>query len=570
MQLPSDKTMFIHAILVGLLARHTFAQTKQDTFVKGKPDKIPSAFSTVAHVDMDLFARPELKVVFGRNWINQDELMDIKTKNGASVMMMKRTQDGSQALFACLIPNTTIIDTPGLGSSKLSTLPAESSSKTGASSSSTTDNVLFRNEATQAGLKLIKSIKCIYFIPGGYWTYELCANGNVRQFNHAAEKAKAAKTSEGEPTEYILGKSTKIKLQDVVLKKESGGSVWVLKEVWSGGTHCDIIGSAREVTIEYQCSQNSGDVISSLREVSSCKYYVVVHTSRLCRDPTFVHQVAHQTPLIECHPMSPLQNTLTDKSDASSTVHTTSDSKGLQEPDEKIDSLPQIKKPAPKLPSMTGIQILKYEHDLKRSPFAGPLVVDLDKEDTSKVELNKPVTVKDANGVISKIHDETDVTAKLRVIVEDTKHTADKNQPNIFSKFETTSSDNINDVDKEILSDLLQQAASELQLDQDTIEQAIESLQKLIQSGIEDLLDTENMDDFWPLLGEDIQHEKHSDSQDTVDESGDSIKSEEKKSGIRYKLKAGIKSKPADNPSFKKNKPKESDEQDLNPESKHE
>ena len=80
MQLPSDKTMFIHAILVGLLARHTFAQTKQDTFVKGKPDKIPSAFSTVAHVDMDLFARPELKVVFGRNWINQDELMDIKTK----------------------------------------------------------------------------------------------------------------------------------------------------------------------------------------------------------------------------------------------------------------------------------------------------------------------------------------------------------------------------------------------------------------------------------------------------------------------------------------------------------
>ncbi|KAH9250589.1 hypothetical protein BASA81_011634 [Batrachochytrium salamandrivorans] len=147
-----------------------------------------------AAIGVDMFAKPDYRMVFSLDWINANQLKDLEQQDGMSLMMMTRSVASNVDMsFACLIPNppSLLAIPPLVASTALNNEDTATQAQKGTSEQSDSahavDNVLFRREALLAAQKLLRSIKCLYHVPGGYWTYELCMGGKIRQFYHTAE-----------------------------------------------------------------------------------------------------------------------------------------------------------------------------------------------------------------------------------------------------------------------------------------------------------------------------------------------------------------------------------------------
>lgn len=60
-----------------------------------------------------------------------------------------------------------------------------------------------------------------------------------------------------------------------------------LVQRWGEGTVCDKTGRHREIEVQFHCSTTTTDTIMFVKETSTCKYSLVIHTPRLCGEPGF-------------------------------------------------------------------------------------------------------------------------------------------------------------------------------------------------------------------------------------------------------------------------------------------
>ena len=160
---------------------------------------------------------------------------------------------------------------------------------------------------------LFKKKTCIYKLDS-YWTYELCLNDQLRQFNGDILEKKHTQ-------EYVLGKfkasnlerSRKahnkrvehLKSQNKQVPKidYDGVKVPYVDLVMEDGTVCDLNGQPRTTRVFFVCDRHEKPQLESIEEIQSCEYEAIVSTALLCDHPDFREKKENELQ-INCFPDS--------------------------------------------------------------------------------------------------------------------------------------------------------------------------------------------------------------------------------------------------------------------------
>ncbi|XP_004242724.1 protein OS-9 homolog [Solanum lycopersicum] len=121
----------------------------------------------------------------------------------------------------------------------------------------------------------------------GWWSYEFCYEKKLRQVHLEDEKL---------VQEFILGNYDAVATA-AYHQKHSDSSV--LKDprskdasqryhahIYTNGTMCDLTNEPRQTEVRFVCSEPRA-MISSITELSTCKYALTVHCPTLCKHPLF-------------------------------------------------------------------------------------------------------------------------------------------------------------------------------------------------------------------------------------------------------------------------------------------
>ncbi|XP_078443953.1 ER lectin-like protein [Wolffia australiana] len=128
--------------------------------------------------------------------------------------------------------------------------------------------------------------RCIYF-PEGWWIYELCHEKRVRQFHLQDDKV---------IQEFVLGEfdpeltlTSNQNLSDIDSINDSRYRNEPQRHYiheFRNGTICDLTNQPRETEVKFVCGER-GVAISSIKEVATCKYELIVQCSLICQHPMF-------------------------------------------------------------------------------------------------------------------------------------------------------------------------------------------------------------------------------------------------------------------------------------------
>lgn len=121
----------------------------------------------------------------------------------------------------------------------------------------------------------------------GWWSYEFCYENKLRQVHLEDEKL---------VQEFILGyydaEATAAYHQthshNSVLKdpRSKDASQRYHAHIYTNGTLCDLTNEPRQTEVRFVCSEPRA-MISSITELSTCKYALTVHCPTLCKHPLF-------------------------------------------------------------------------------------------------------------------------------------------------------------------------------------------------------------------------------------------------------------------------------------------
>ncbi|KAJ3297017.1 Protein OS-9 [Borealophlyctis nickersoniae] len=176
-----------------------------------------------------------------------------------------------------------------------------------------------KEDSVEKALALLENLPClIYAPPQKYWAYEFCFQRHVVQFHPLTEEERAAHQKQpgfvlgkysGDATSadgvrggsvQEIGSASRGELAEYV---QGGKTSAYLRQTWSGGDWCDLNGQPRAVNVEYYCNTNAIEHIANVREIATCRYEIVIHTPRLCKDPIFVPHHTSGVQIIECSPV---------------------------------------------------------------------------------------------------------------------------------------------------------------------------------------------------------------------------------------------------------------------------
>jgi len=130
----------------------------------------------------------------------------------------------------------------------------------------------------------------------GYWSYEFCYKGAIRQYHTVAVRDSTGQVMSKIEREYVIGRYEAVpenfKEEEHVVRGEEeegeeGGEETYFEREYGGGTECDLTGEKRATTVQFVCGEGPLDVFVSIKEDRSCHYKAVVSTPRLCRHPSF-------------------------------------------------------------------------------------------------------------------------------------------------------------------------------------------------------------------------------------------------------------------------------------------
>nr|KAJ3418512.1 Protein OS-9 [Polyrhizophydium stewartii] len=258
--------------------------------------------------EADWFSKPSYRLLLGRDVIDDVELTKLRAQYGSALTFVTRQPDetGEGQPFVCVMPK-----------------PAKSQAA-GSLPSSPADKAQFREDKRQVAQRLLEYDKCIYHSTGGYWTYEVCLRGKVRQFHYTPDGKIPKPKPGGDPTDYILGSWLHLRSAEISQSTDPTGPEWFLREVWGGGDRCELNGLPRETTVEvgfgpagdarrarllltgrmqFYCGQTADDMLVSVQEPASCKYLVKVLSPQLCKESLFAPRTAKDGASIKCRPI---------------------------------------------------------------------------------------------------------------------------------------------------------------------------------------------------------------------------------------------------------------------------
>ncbi|KAI9330343.1 hypothetical protein DFJ73DRAFT_781911 [Zopfochytrium polystomum] len=139
-----------------------------------------------------------------------------------------------------------------------------------------------KHEAEQ---ELIKDALIILDSVHGWWTYEFCHGGQLRQYHPLPPVIE--RDFPHKKQDYILGTALPPGAASLGEYSVGGQTAKYLSQTWEGGTVCQVGDTGpREVEVRYFCGETAG--IPLVHEVASCRYVAVVHVPRLCELPEFV------------------------------------------------------------------------------------------------------------------------------------------------------------------------------------------------------------------------------------------------------------------------------------------
>ncbi|CAH2079456.1 unnamed protein product [Thlaspi arvense] len=112
----------------------------------------------------------------------------------------------------------------------------------------------------------------------GWWSYEFCHQGSVRQL-HIEDGTKIVQ-------QFSLGtydpEATAAFNQNV----SDDASQRYHSHIYTNGTTCDLTGTPREVEVRFLCAETRA-MVTSITELSTCKYALTVQCPTLCKHPLF-------------------------------------------------------------------------------------------------------------------------------------------------------------------------------------------------------------------------------------------------------------------------------------------
>ncbi|RAL50135.1 hypothetical protein DM860_007809 [Cuscuta australis] len=121
----------------------------------------------------------------------------------------------------------------------------------------------------------------------GWWSYEFCYQKKLRQIHVEDEKV---------VQEFVLGYYDS---EATMAYNENRSDISTLKDprskdssqryhahLYTNGTVCDLTNQPRETEVRFVCSEPRA-MISSITELSTCKYALTVHCPILCKHPLF-------------------------------------------------------------------------------------------------------------------------------------------------------------------------------------------------------------------------------------------------------------------------------------------
>ncbi|CAI8587347.1 unnamed protein product [Vicia faba] len=121
----------------------------------------------------------------------------------------------------------------------------------------------------------------------GWWSYEFCYQKKLRQLHLEDEKV---------VQEFVLGvydpeatAAYNQNLSDISTFKDprsKDASQRYHAHQYTNGTICDLTNKPRETEVRFVCSEPRA-MISSITEISTCKYALTIHVAMLCKHPLF-------------------------------------------------------------------------------------------------------------------------------------------------------------------------------------------------------------------------------------------------------------------------------------------
>ncbi|XP_068637708.1 protein OS-9 homolog isoform X1 [Aristolochia californica] len=176
-------------------------------------------------------------------------------------------------------------------------LPAVEESNSGQSTSQLNSSSIIVESERQIKLKtpdeLMEVMKDLCWTrQEGWWNYEFCHLKHLRQFH--LENGKVVQ-------EFILGvydpeatAAFNHNRSDVSIMKDprsKDASQRYHAHLLTNGTVCDLTSEPRETEVRFICAE-SRVLISSVKEIATCKYAIMIHCPMLCKHPMFQEERA--------------------------------------------------------------------------------------------------------------------------------------------------------------------------------------------------------------------------------------------------------------------------------------
>ncbi|KAG8372662.1 hypothetical protein BUALT_Bualt12G0089900 [Buddleja alternifolia] len=184
-------------------------------------------------------------------------------------------------------------------------LPKVEKSKTGKLVTQQNISSIIMESETRLKLKtpdeLLEVLKDHCFIrQEGWWSYEFCYQNRLRQIHLENEKV---------VQEFILGvydaegtEAYNQNLSDISTLKDprsKDASQRYHSHMFTNGTLCDLTNEPRETEVRFVCSEPRA-MISSITELSTCKYALTFQCPTLCKHPLF-HEERPVSHTIHCN-----------------------------------------------------------------------------------------------------------------------------------------------------------------------------------------------------------------------------------------------------------------------------
>lgn len=124
--------------------------------------------------------------------------------------------------------------------------------------------------------------KCMRY-EAGWWQYELCFGGRLRQFHGTSQNNILGEYSEA-ATRLLAEKQRRARHEAMAASPTGRVPMGLVTQVYTQGSTCDVTGKPRQTIVVFVCrtTDAASVVLSAIEELEVCSYRLTVQTSLAC------------------------------------------------------------------------------------------------------------------------------------------------------------------------------------------------------------------------------------------------------------------------------------------------